>query len=111
MILLSRPENLIERFLAMDADCSEIGNYFSDSGLLVGKVIRAGLSILVQGAKMLFLIYAAIGGLVSGWFYISGYRRIDRSSIGARWYTRLLWVPGAVLLWPWVVAKAIRGAQ
>ena len=60
---------------------------------------------------MLFLIYVLLGVCFGAWFLFSGYRRLDPSAADAKWYTRLLWLPGAVLLWPLLVTKTFNGAK
>ncbi|MEM7001008.1 MAG: hypothetical protein AAF529_09480 [Pseudomonadota bacterium] len=59
----------------------------------------------------LLLAYLVGGLLFGGWFFINGHVRLDPSSQNAAWHTRLLWVPGAILLWPFLVKKTIRSAR
>lgn len=54
------------------------------------------------------LAYVALGLVFGVWFFFSGYVRIDSSASGAAWYTRLLWLPGAVLLWPLLLGRMLR---
>ena len=60
---------------------------------------------------MIFLLYAGIGMVFSFWFVTAGHQRLDPSSKGAAWYTRLLWLPGAILLWPILSAKILQTGE
>jgi hypothetical protein len=48
--------------------------------------------------------YLLIGSLFGAWFIVSGVRRVDvvaaHTSLRVRW----VWFPGAVLLWPLLIA-------
>ncbi len=59
-------------------------------------------------AGAVFGIYLAAGALFAIWFFITGFRRIDPTASSARWYTRLLWLPAAVALWPLLITKTGR---
>ena len=59
----------------------------------------------------LFLAYVGLGVLFGLWFLFGGHRRVDATSADAAWYTRLLWLPGAVLLWPLLIRKALPAAK
>ncbi|MFK7829861.1 MAG: hypothetical protein AB8B57_08800 [Congregibacter sp.] len=59
--------------------------------------------------SIFILSYAGIGLLFGLWFLVSGHTRLDASSVDAAWYTRLMWLPGTVLLWPLLAGKLVRG--
>lgn len=51
-------------------------------------------------------IYGGIGGAVALAFLLVGIDRVDEAAHGA-WFVRPLLLPGAVLLWPVVLARWI----
>jgi hypothetical protein len=52
-------------------------------------------------------IYAALGALVAAWLLAGGVRRFDAAAAQAPWCVRLLWLPGMLALWPWLVVRAL----
>ena len=58
--------------------------------------------------SVLLLCYLGPGLLFGLWFYFQGHRKVDATSAGAGFFTRLLWFPGAVMLWPLLTAKLLR---
>lgn len=68
------------------------------SGIVVACMLRDVVLILL-GA------YALLGAVVGAWFVLRGAGMIDplaaRTGIRVRW----IWLPGAVMLWPWVVVR------
>ncbi len=57
----------------------------------------------------LVLIYLATGLILAAYFVLRGAARIDSRARGASLFTRLLWAPGAVALWPLLIAPVMRG--
>ncbi|MEL7046227.1 MAG: hypothetical protein AAGL66_14625 [Pseudomonadota bacterium] len=58
--------------------------------------------------SVLLLCYLGPGALFGIWFFLRGHRKVDATSASAGFFTRLLWLPGAVLLWPVLTAKLLR---
>ena len=56
----------------------------------------------------LISIYLLIGFGFSVAFVVVGFRKIDPSAENAGIFVRLLWLPGALLLWPYLLTKWIR---
>lgn len=56
-------------------------------------------------------IYALVGIVVGGWFVLRGAGRIDplaaKTGLSVRW----IWLPGAVMLWPWVIVRCGRARR
>jgi len=50
-------------------------------------------------------IYLALGLLFAVVFVLAGYAKIDASAKNAGWQVRLMWMPGAMLLWPVLLAR------
>lgn len=59
--------------------------------------------------SILILAYLVFGLLFGLWFFFDGHARLDTGSIDAAWYTRLMWFPGSVLLWPLLLSKLFAG--
>ncbi len=57
----------------------------------------------------LFYGYLLIGLLFGLWFAFRGARRIDDGIQGVKWTMRLLLLPGAIVLWPTLLWKVLRG--
>jgi hypothetical protein len=55
--------------------------------------------------------YAAAGLLFAIYFAVTGVSRLDKAARGTSVFFRLLIVPGAVALWPFLAMRLIRGAQ
>lgn len=53
--------------------------------------------------------YCLLGVLFGIFFLLKGYKAIDSSADGAGIGVRLMWLPGAVALWPLLMAKTFRG--
>ncbi len=51
--------------------------------------------------------YLLIGFLFALWFVFRGVHRLDEQSRTAHWVTRLLWLPGSMLLWPVLTRKIV----
>lgn len=50
-------------------------------------------------------LYLAFGAVFAGWFVWRGAARLDdRAASGSRGF-RLLIVPGAMMLWPWLLVR------
>jgi hypothetical protein len=54
-------------------------------------------------------VYAAIGVLLLPWFQLKGLRRIDATAGGGPWGFRAMISLGLVLLWPWMLKRALAG--
>lgn len=57
--------------------------------------------------------YALIGGLFGVCFVIAGLRHVDPSAVGrsAPWSFRLVILPGAAALWPWLLVRWLSAAR
>ncbi len=55
--------------------------------------------------------YASLGGVFGVFFVTSGVGRVDHAAIGAPWSFRLLILPGAAGLWPFMLLKWIRASR
>ncbi len=63
-------------------------------------------------AEMIVLalgLYAGIGVVFALLFVTMGVARVDPAAHGASWGFRLIILPGTVALWPFMLAKWIRG--
>lgn len=59
--------------------------------------------------SIVILAYLVLGLGFGLWFFFSGHARLDAGSADAAWYTRLMWFPGSVLLWPLLLGKLFTG--
>lgn len=50
-------------------------------------------------------IYFLIGFVFGVWFVVNGAGLMDEIAKGANWKLKLLWLPGALLLWPFLIGK------
>lgn len=55
--------------------------------------------------------YLALGLLVAVPFAIAGAGRLDPAARAGTWGFRVLIVPGAAALWPWIAWRWLRGAR
>ena len=53
--------------------------------------------------------YALVGMLFAVAFVLKGAARLDPDAVGATWGFRVLIFPGAAALWPWLLARWVRG--
>jgi hypothetical protein len=58
---------------------------------------------------ILITLYLLMGLAFGLWFFFTGHGVIDNSSVASAWYTRLLLTPAAILLWPLLLTKVLRG--
>jgi len=58
--------------------------------------------------ELLLAIYLWTGVLFALAFVAIGITRLDPAAKGSSWGFRLLIVPGAVALWPWLLARWVR---
>jgi hypothetical protein len=52
-------------------------------------------------------LYALMGAPVALWLLLIGFRRFDQNAAAAPLYTRLLWLPGLIALWPLLLRRAL----
>lgn len=57
---------------------------------------------------MIVTVYLLIGLSFGGWFFIRGHAAVDPTAATAHWLTRILWMPGACLLWPILLRRVLR---
>ena len=55
-------------------------------------------------------VYLLLGMLFAGPFVVRGVGRIDPVAARGTWGFRLIIVPGAIALWPWLLRRWRRGA-
>jgi hypothetical protein len=65
--------------------------------------------IVAQTLVMAFGAYLLAGLLLLPWWWLIGLRRLDTAAGQAAWTTKLLWAPGLVALWPWLIHRGWRG--
>ena len=78
----------------------------SKGGEVVSAVTQQSAEIVVS----LVAVYTALGLCVAVPFVWRLVERLDRSAVGGTWGFRLLIVPGVVALWPYLLARLLRGA-
>ena len=54
-------------------------------------------------------LYLALGAVFAIWFALAGVRRLDPAAGDGAWGFRALLLPGAALLWPLLLPRALRG--
>jgi len=54
----------------------------------------------------IFYIYLAIGFLFSIFFFLKKIKKIDPIAGQASLFTKLVWLPGAIFLWPFLLKKS-----
>ncbi len=52
-----------------------------------------------------FLAWMGVGALVWLVLALGGFKRFDANAAAAPWRVKLLLLPGAALLWPWMIAR------
>lgn len=57
----------------------------------------------------LIYAYLAVGVVLLPWWHWRGLARLDRAAADGPWGFRVLISPGLVALWPWLLARAVRG--
>ncbi len=57
------------------------------------------------------LVYLALGALFAIAFAVRGASAIDPAAAGAHWGFRILVIPGAIALWPFMLRKWIAARQ
>jgi hypothetical protein len=58
--------------------------------------------------EVIFAVYGWTGLLFAIAFALRGVDRVDGAARGATWGFRVLIVPGAAALWPWLLVKWVR---
>ncbi|WP_320822095.1 hypothetical protein [Reinekea sp.] len=59
----------------------------------------------------LILVYLLTGVGFAIAFVLVGFRKIDPSAENAGFLVRLMWLPGAIALWPYLLPKWIRSQK
>jgi hypothetical protein len=54
-------------------------------------------------------LYLLLGVAFAVWFALAGARRVDPVAADGTWGFRVLLIPGAALLWPLLLPRALRG--
>jgi len=57
--------------------------------------------------SMIFYAYLIIGILFSIFFFFKGLKKVDTIADQASKATKLIWLPGIILLWPLLLKKVI----
>lgn len=65
---------------------------------------------IADGLVLAAGVYVAAGLVFALAFVTVGVQRVDTAAQGAPWGFRLLILPGAVALWPLLMARWVRGA-
>jgi len=60
---------------------------------------------MIQVILTLLMIYLIIGLVFGISFLLAGYKKVDETAQSAGWRLRLLWMPGAIALWPLLAVK------
>ena len=55
--------------------------------------------------------YALIGAVFAGWFAIRGADRLEPGAVGSTTGFRLLLLPGALVLWPYLATRLWQARQ
>ena len=56
-----------------------------------------------------FVLYAALGVIFAIAFVLAGVNRVDPAARGGSLFFRILILPGAAALWPWLAIRWLRG--
>ena len=64
---------------------------------------------LAQAVSFLIIGYTIFGVVFAIYFVSSGVNRVDSSAKGSTMGFRLIILPGAVLLWPLLLGRIVRG--
>jgi len=64
---------------------------------------------IARGLVTVLQIYLGLGVVFALPFLLRGIERIDPAARGTGWGFRLIVLPGAVALWPWLLARWLRG--
>ncbi len=56
----------------------------------------------------IFYLYLLMGLIFGLWFVFRGVNGLDPAARSARWYVRLLFLPGSAMLWPIMLRKLLR---
>lgn len=60
---------------------------------------------IVDALELGFTTYLALGAVFGCAFVGRGASALDAGAAAAPWSVRIVWWPGAVLLWPWLAAS------
>lgn len=55
--------------------------------------------------------YLAVGLLLGGGYLLVGAKRMDAAADGASFWFRLIALPGAIAVWPFLAARWVTGAR
>lgn len=66
---------------------------------------------MVDAVASWILVYVAIGALFAAYFMLQGARQMDPGHGGSSFAARLVLIPGAVALWPFLLIRLLIGAQ
>jgi hypothetical protein len=64
---------------------------------------------LAEALVLLAGVHLLAGVLLLPWWYWRGIRKLDAGAASATWGARLLWAPGLVLLWPFLIRRGWQG--
>ena len=66
------------------------------------------LDIIFFGLFGVLFAYVALGIIFGALFLFFWFDKVDTAAHGASFLVRLLWLPGAVILWPILIIKVIK---
>lgn len=66
---------------------------------------------VAQGIVLLVSLYAALGVLVAPLLIFRFVERFDPAAAQSTWGFRLIVLPGAILLWPYLLRRALQGPR
>jgi hypothetical protein len=64
---------------------------------------------IVAGGVVVFYAYLALGLVFASWFVSRGIKELDEQTAGASIWFRLIIIPGALALWPWLLRRWLCG--
>lgn len=60
---------------------------------------------VVQIVVWVLAVYCLTGLGAAGWYLRRAVSQADESAAGASWQTKALWLPGLIVLWPWLLRR------
>lgn len=64
--------------------------------------------LILTGMMTTTCVYVIAGLFFGAWFLRRGVEQKDAVAAASRWWVRCLWLPGCVLIWPWLAMTCVR---